>query len=244
MLQQKKSSIMQHLVFLLTISLLLMSCGQNETKQKELELKERELNLKEKELKLKLNDTTTSSIKNSNANNSEGNNLYANCEILNKWLSSIGVKATIDTTTLKKARLNVSNYVSAPNFKPAYYESGIERYSKPPKISVKSDYIFLDFRNDEEDALHIFLGNNLVVKTYAAGFGTARGSSVYYLVNKATKDYSYYIPNIKGNIADISITGIDTEIDEQTGELSGGRYWQEGKLNIETGKVTWGKKEY
>lgn len=234
---------MRKIIFLLTISLLVISCGQNENKQKELELKERELSLKEKELELKLKDTATS-IKNLNANNSAGNNLIANCEILNKWLSSIGVKANVDTTTLRKSKLNISNYVNVPNLKPAFYESGVELYTKLPKISVKNDYIFLDFPNKEDDALHIFLGSNLVVKTYAAGFGTARGSSVYYLASKTTKDYSYYIPNVKGNIADISVSGIDTEYDEKTGELSGGRYWQEGKLNIETGKVTWGKKEY
>ncbi|MBL0202164.1 MAG: hypothetical protein IPP81_19010 [Chitinophagaceae bacterium] len=44
---------MRHIIILLTISLFLMSCGQNDTKQKELELKEKELALKQKELELK-----------------------------------------------------------------------------------------------------------------------------------------------------------------------------------------------
>ena len=48
---------MRHIIFLLTISLFLISCGQNETKQKELELKEKELALKERELDLKEKDT-------------------------------------------------------------------------------------------------------------------------------------------------------------------------------------------
>jgi hypothetical protein len=48
---------MRQIIFLLTISLFIMSCGQNNTKQKELELKERELALKEKELQLKEKDT-------------------------------------------------------------------------------------------------------------------------------------------------------------------------------------------
>lgn len=234
---------MRYIIFLWTISLFIVSCGQNDTKQKELELKERELILKEKELELKLKDTALST-KNLIANSSESNNLLANCEILNNWLVSIGVKGNIDTATLKKVRLNISNYVSVPNLKPPFYDNGVNLYNKPPKISIKNDYIFLDFPNKEDDALHIFLGSNLVVRTYAAGFGTARGSDVYYLAKKTTKDYSYYIPNVKGNIADISVSGIDTEYDEKTGELSGGRYWQEGRLNIETGKVTWGKKEY
>jgi hypothetical protein len=38
--------------------MLLISCGQNETKQKELELKEKELALKEREIALKEKDTT------------------------------------------------------------------------------------------------------------------------------------------------------------------------------------------
>jgi len=48
---------MRHIIFLLTASLFLISCGQNETKQKELELKEKELALKERELVLKEKDT-------------------------------------------------------------------------------------------------------------------------------------------------------------------------------------------
>ena len=42
---------------MLTISLFVMSCGQNDTKQKELELKERELALKEKEFAMKEKDS-------------------------------------------------------------------------------------------------------------------------------------------------------------------------------------------
>ena len=44
---------MRHIIFLLTFSFFLISCGQNDTKQKELELKEKELALKQKELDLK-----------------------------------------------------------------------------------------------------------------------------------------------------------------------------------------------
>ncbi|MBL0202165.1 MAG: hypothetical protein IPP81_19015 [Chitinophagaceae bacterium] len=59
---------MRHIIFLLTISLFLMSCGQNKTKQKELELKERELALKEKEMQIKekenLKDTSIAATTN------------------------------------------------------------------------------------------------------------------------------------------------------------------------------------
>lgn len=51
---------MRQLFFLSTFSLFLISCGQNDTKQKELELKEKELALKEKELNLREKDSATS----------------------------------------------------------------------------------------------------------------------------------------------------------------------------------------
>jgi len=47
---------MKYLLVIFTFAFL--SCGQNETKQKELELKERELAIKEKEFAAKLNDSS------------------------------------------------------------------------------------------------------------------------------------------------------------------------------------------
>ena len=47
---------------MLTIITLILSCGQNSNKQKELELRERELALKEKELALKEKDTINQKI--------------------------------------------------------------------------------------------------------------------------------------------------------------------------------------
>jgi hypothetical protein len=49
---------MRHIIFVSVVSLLFISCRQNETKQKELELKEKELALKERELNLKEKDTS------------------------------------------------------------------------------------------------------------------------------------------------------------------------------------------
>lgn len=51
---------MRHYILILFITISLLSCGQNDTKQKELELKERELALKEKELELKDKVSNTS----------------------------------------------------------------------------------------------------------------------------------------------------------------------------------------
>jgi len=63
---------MRHIIFLLTISLFIISCGQTDTKQKELELKEKELALKEKELDIKQKELNinldTSNLKKDNSN--------------------------------------------------------------------------------------------------------------------------------------------------------------------------------
>ena len=54
---------MRHNIFILCITTILLSCGQNDTKQKELELREREIALKEKELALKQNDSLNNNTK-------------------------------------------------------------------------------------------------------------------------------------------------------------------------------------
>jgi len=51
---------MRHIIFLLIVSMFFISCGQDESKQKELELKERELALKERELNFKEKDLNSS----------------------------------------------------------------------------------------------------------------------------------------------------------------------------------------
>ena len=50
-----KTFTMRHLILLIAVATL-FSCGQNDTKQKELELKEKELELRQKELNLKESD--------------------------------------------------------------------------------------------------------------------------------------------------------------------------------------------
>jgi hypothetical protein len=50
---------MRYLFLFTIIATILISCGQNDIKQKELELKEREIVLKEKEFALKQNDSST-----------------------------------------------------------------------------------------------------------------------------------------------------------------------------------------
>lgn len=53
---------MRHFILLVTVATL-FSCGQDDTKLKELELKERELALKEKEFQLKENGNTKDTTK-------------------------------------------------------------------------------------------------------------------------------------------------------------------------------------
>ena len=48
---------MKQFIFILTLGLLILSCNQSDSKQKELELREREIALKEKELSLKEKDS-------------------------------------------------------------------------------------------------------------------------------------------------------------------------------------------
>jgi len=50
---------MRHFTFILITSLLVISCGQNDTTQKEPALKEREISLKEKEFALQQKDSST-----------------------------------------------------------------------------------------------------------------------------------------------------------------------------------------
>lgn len=70
---------MRQIIFTLTFSLLLISCGQNETKQKELELKERELTIKEKKLAIKGKESNlTSDTLNLNAALNQTNQIDIN----------------------------------------------------------------------------------------------------------------------------------------------------------------------
>ncbi len=91
---------MRHIIFLLTISVFLASCGQNETKRKELELKERELALKEKEFALKQKDSTITSS--------------------NSVISSRTIKNTTSSTTINNHAepSNITNFWTL--FKIAY----------------------------------------------------------------------------------------------------------------------------
>ena len=60
---------MRNIIFLFAFSTLIISCGHNNNKEKELELKERELALKEKEFALKYSDSaSTNSINITKAN--------------------------------------------------------------------------------------------------------------------------------------------------------------------------------
>jgi hypothetical protein len=83
---------MRHIIFILTISLFLISCGQTDTKQKELELKERELALKEKELNQQqkivstTNQTITKAIQSENEKLQE--NKESEKEAVNKYLGN------------------------------------------------------------------------------------------------------------------------------------------------------------
>ncbi len=78
------------------ISTILMSCGQNDNKKKELELRERELALKEKDFEFKNKAVTIDSIQNSKQNGLKGSN------IKNQLQSNKQINLPLNPTEIKK----------------------------------------------------------------------------------------------------------------------------------------------
>jgi hypothetical protein len=64
---------MRHIIITLVAVTSLLSCGQNDTKQKELELKEKKLALKEKELQLKEKSITSDSSSSTSTSQNKNN---------------------------------------------------------------------------------------------------------------------------------------------------------------------------
>ena len=82
---------MRQLLKVLTLSFLIVSCGQSDTKQKELELKERELALKEKELSLKEKETVPDSAKALNQTSPKDESSSINNQLTNVFKISMPV---------------------------------------------------------------------------------------------------------------------------------------------------------
>lgn len=154
---------------------------------------------------------------------------------LSAWLSeTIGCDYPIGDSILKEANFNSSLYqTKASNAfirKIEFKENG-----KKPEISVSNKLITISFEDDEGYEKY-FAKENTFSFTYHFLVGSNGGSSVYDLITQTVKDYPFTIDEIKAGIAEISRDGYGGE--------HTGHWWQQGKMNLATGKITWGAKKY
>lgn len=125
-------------MLLLTISFFVFSCGQNDTKQKELELKERELALKEKELELKQKNnssgkvslTPTTATTKSNPNNaatSSNSNPPTEIAIIKEITTTKGKYPIVELSN-KQIADEINAYISKQLFNKAYSQSDVKKF--------------------------------------------------------------------------------------------------------------------
>lgn len=224
-------------------TLVLIGCGQDSSKQKELELKEKELQLKEKELQLKedsikgVNENekpnhTKPEVENKNSSTSE---IEDKCNILNAWLKdAIGYNSGINISTFKK-----SNFNSVENYKNSISNSFKEKIAfrvngLKPEIEVSHKSIILRFENEEYSYEKFIILEDKLIYSYHAGAGDDRRCVLYDLLTQREKEYPFNIQSVQNNIATISQDGYDNE----------GHFWQKGQLNLSTGSKSWGSKEH
>ena len=234
---------MRHIILLFAI-MTLLSCGQNDTKQKELELKERELALKEKELQQKAdslkthNNISGQTESKDNTNISIQEDLQNQPDYLSKWLSeTIGCDFPIGANVLSKANFNSSNYqIKASSTFINKIE--VKENGKKPKITSSNKLITIAF-SDDDGYETFFAEENTFTYSHHLSAGSNGGSTVYDLKTQKSKDYPFTFSSIKNGVATVGRDGYGFENGEPTGH-----WWQQGKLNIATGKISWGAKEY
>lgn len=133
---------MKILLFIFTFAL--FSCGQTDTKQKELELKERELALKEKEFALKQKDSnviTSKPVSNNKESNSSATTVYNYAEHSNFQAFWKDFKAAINAND-KEAVLKMTEIPFKDPSEDAYNKT-TTRTSKTAEIFLKKyDQIF------------------------------------------------------------------------------------------------------
>ena len=144
---------MRHIILGLAVSLVLLSCGQNDTKQKELELKERELALKEKELQLKENTNLKDTAK---------------------------INATTTTTTAPPtATLNITYQTQeiSPNVDMTYYKGKnlIFYYDEKTKGKIIIDNVVYPLTSEKRTdkgkfVNYTYTGNNITIKAINGKF--------------------------------------------------------------------------
>ncbi len=236
---------MRHIIFILTLSLLIISCGQTDTKQKELELKEKELALKEKELQLKEDslktpNTAISGQKETKDNSSSSiqNDTQNQTDYLSTWLSeTIGCDFPIGANVLNKANFNSSNYQTKAS-STFINKIEVKENGKKPKITSSNKLITIAF-SDDDGYETFFAEENTFTYSHHLSAGSNGGSTVYDLKTQKSKNYPFTFSSIKNGVATVGRDGYGFENGEPTGH-----WWQQGKLNLATGKTTWGAKEY
>lgn len=173
-------------------------------------------------------------------------NIQVQTDILNKWLAeTIGCDFPVDLATIKNANFNSFNYKKKAS---STFINRIEfkKNGKRPKISSSNKLITIDFTGDE--GLEIFFAEeNRFTYSHHLSAGSNGGSIVYDLITQKVKDYPFTFQSINNDIADISqdgYGGVIIDFDENGKPIEGGHFWQKGKLNMVTGNITWGTKEY
>jgi hypothetical protein len=205
-----------------TITLAILSIACNNAKQKELSLKEKELELKERELKLKEDSTKAAEAK------------MSDYDVMKKWITeSLGHHFTIDPESLDEAGFNTTNYRGKAYLSSPKYDEYLQPCSDRPTTKISSRIIEVDLSDDETHRFYFFTDDKFI-RTYHLIAGANGGSTVYDLLTKKNTDYQYTFGDIKGNQASISRDGYDNQ----------GHYWQAGRLDLSTGKITWGSIEH
>jgi hypothetical protein len=222
----------------------LFSCEQNDTKQKELELRERELVLKEKEFQQKTdslkdhNNVSWQKDAKDNAHISTQEDLQNQTDYLSKWLSeTIGCDFPVGVNVLSKANFNSSNYQTKAS-STLINKITMKENGKKPEITSSNKLITIAF-NDDEGYETFFAEENTFIYSHHLNAGSNGGSIVYDLKTQKLKEYPFTFNSIQNGIASVGRDGYGSENGQSTGH-----WWQEGKLDLASGKITWGAKEY
>ena len=101
---------MRHFMFILSISIFVLSCEQTNNKEKE-QLKEKELQVKVDSLNSIKAKSNSPQKKETEINTQISSKFNMQAEILNKWLwETIGCDFPLDSNTLKRANFNTMKY--------------------------------------------------------------------------------------------------------------------------------------
>lgn len=128
---------MRHIFSFLIFIMIVLSCNQNNNKQKELELKEKELQLKEKELALKEKSLSSDTTKNSDQKNIQTTKIVINhSDFKTFW-------ADFKTVVLANNKTEVLKMTSIP-FKDDYQEVYYKAYGGLTPLTCNSSNEFLN----------------------------------------------------------------------------------------------------